>query len=114
MKYPDTLPPSVADHKAFGCSLVDYVKGVVNHYRALLAGVITDREKRELRAGRDFIANAASITTTSEFASISPSSRTEVASIVGDLAGKIDRALGIVEKKSRLGPWTTAELVDLI
>ena len=93
MKHNDPFRPSVDDHKAFGCSLADYVRGVVSHYRALLAGKVTDRELRELRAGRTFIANAASTTSKSEFASMLPSSRTEIANIVGDVLSKIDGAL---------------------
>ena len=85
--------PRLEDHKLFGCSALAYVQGCVNFYRALLAGKVTDRELRELRAGRAFIANAASTTTATEFASVEPPKRREIASAIGDLLGKLDAVI---------------------
>jgi len=93
MRYDEIFSPRLGEHTLFRCSPTAYVQGVVNHYRALLAKPITDRTMRELRAGRAFIANATSSTTTSEFASVMPSGRKEIANIVGDLLGKIDAAI---------------------
>jgi|SRR5579872_1813118 len=77
---------------------------------------LLEREADELRDGRAFLTEAASMTTLcpSEFASAPSSSRKEVASIASDVIEQVDSALQRHGGKSKRdpGPWTDQQLID--
>jgi hypothetical protein len=114
MRHREPFAPKHGDHKEIGCTPAAYVRGCIVYYEGLLKGTIAEFEAAELRAGRPFIAKAtfmSSVSSSAEYGSADD--RKEVASIVGNLLGRIDAAISAFDRKSQSKTTAKSKALDL-